>query len=98
MAQAGMHGLIGLAVRRWVPDREWLMLGIVPGNLLPDADNLAVAVATIAKLPADGLHPTFSHSLFKGLMTIYGVVYLLSLALAISLTIRMRRTMEAVTF
>lgn len=64
MAQAGIHGIAGLAVRRWVPSREWLMLGIVLGNLLPDADNLAVAVATVAGQPTAGLHRTFTHSLF----------------------------------
>jgi membrane-bound metal-dependent hydrolase YbcI (DUF457 family) len=40
------------------------MLGIVLGNILPDADNLAVATATVAKLAAEGLHRTFTHSLF----------------------------------
>ncbi|NIO68483.1 MAG: hypothetical protein GTN71_05405 [Anaerolineae bacterium] len=33
-------------------------------TLWPDADNLAVAVATVAKLPTEGLHRTFTHSLF----------------------------------
>jgi len=64
MAQAGIHGLVGMAVRKWTPNRVWLMLGIVLGNIWPDADNLAVAVATVAKLPAEGLHRTFTHSLF----------------------------------
>jgi membrane-bound metal-dependent hydrolase YbcI (DUF457 family) len=64
MAQAGIHSLVGLSVRKWTPDRRWLMLGIVLGNMLPDADNLAVAVATIAKWPTEGLHRTFTHSLF----------------------------------
>jgi membrane-bound metal-dependent hydrolase YbcI (DUF457 family) len=64
MAQAGIHGLIGVAVRKWVPKAEWLMLGIVLGNLFPDTDNLAVAIATVAKLPTEGLHRTFTHSLF----------------------------------
>jgi membrane-bound metal-dependent hydrolase YbcI (DUF457 family) len=64
MAQAGIHGLAGMAVRKWTPNRAWLMLGIVLGNILPDADNLAVAVATVARLPAEGLHRTFTHSLF----------------------------------
>ena len=64
MAQAGIHGLAGMAVRKWTPSREWLMTGIVLGNLLPDADNLAVAVATVAGLPTEGLHRTFTHSLF----------------------------------
>jgi membrane-bound metal-dependent hydrolase YbcI (DUF457 family) len=64
MAQAGIHGLVGMAARKWTPNRAWLMLGIVLGNVLPDADNLAVAVATVAKLPTEGLHRTFTHSLF----------------------------------
>jgi membrane-bound metal-dependent hydrolase YbcI (DUF457 family) len=72
MAQAGIHGLVGLAVRKWLPRREWLMLGIVLGNLLPDADNLAVAVATLAGWPTEGLHRTFTHSLF----TVVGIVVL----------------------
>ncbi len=63
MAQAGIHSVVGLAVRKWTPDREWLMLGIVLGNLLPDADNLAVAIATITGQPTEGLHRTFTHSL-----------------------------------
>ena len=64
MAQAGIHGLVGVAVRRWTPTRQWLLLGIVLGNLLPDADNLAVAVATVTGSPTEGLHRTFTHSLF----------------------------------
>ncbi|TEU15998.1 MAG: metal-dependent hydrolase [Anaerolineales bacterium] len=64
MAQAGIHGLAGMALRKWTPNREWFMLGIVLGNIMPDADNLAVAVATVTGLPAEGLHRTFTHSLF----------------------------------
>ena len=64
MAQAGIHGLVGVAVRRWTPRRKWLLLGIVLGNLLPDADNLAVAVATVTGGSTEGLHRTFTHSLF----------------------------------
>ncbi len=64
MAQAGIHGLVGIAARKWVPSHKWLALGLVLGNLLPDADNLAVAVATLARLPTEGLHRTFTHSLF----------------------------------
>jgi membrane-bound metal-dependent hydrolase YbcI (DUF457 family) len=64
MAQAGIHGLVGVAVRRWTPTRQWLLLGIVLGNLLPDADNLAVAVATVTGGETEGLHRTFTHSLF----------------------------------
>ncbi len=64
MAQAGIHRLIGMAVRKWAPKAEWVMLGIILGNLIPDTDNLAVAIATVAKLPTEGLHRTFTHSLF----------------------------------
>ena len=64
MAQAGIHSMVGMAVRRWTPDRKWLMLGIVLGNLLPDADNLAVAAATLTGRSTEGLHRTFTHSLF----------------------------------
>ncbi len=31
MAQAGIHGLIGMAVRKWMPKKGWLMLGSVLG-------------------------------------------------------------------
>jgi len=64
MAQAGIHGLAGLAVKRWTPERRWLLLGIVLGNLAPDLDNVAVAVATVTGGSAEGLHRTFTHSLF----------------------------------
>jgi membrane-bound metal-dependent hydrolase YbcI (DUF457 family) len=64
MAQAGLHALIGLGVCRWTPQRTWLALGLVLGNMLPDADILAMAVATVGGLPSEGLHRTFTHSLF----------------------------------
>jgi membrane-bound metal-dependent hydrolase YbcI (DUF457 family) len=64
MAQAGIHSIVGMAVRKWIPDRKWLMLGVILGNLLPDADNLAVAIATLTGQPTEGLHRTFTHSLF----------------------------------
>ena len=77
MAQAGIHGLVGLILRKWAPHWEWLILGLVLGNLLPDADNLAVAIATVAKLPTEGLHRTFSHSLFT-VVVIYLLFYLIA--------------------
>lgn len=40
------------------------MLGIVLGNILPDADNIAVAIATLTGKSTEGLHRTFTHSLF----------------------------------
>jgi len=64
MAQAGIHSMIGMVVRKWTPARKWLMLGIVLGNLFPDADNLAVAIATVTRRSTEGLHRTFTHSLF----------------------------------
>jgi len=64
MAQAGIHSIVGMAVRKWTPDRKWLMLGIILGNLFPDADNLAVAIATVLGSSTEGLHRTFTHSLF----------------------------------
>jgi membrane-bound metal-dependent hydrolase YbcI (DUF457 family) len=76
MAQAGIHGLISIVLRKWTPVREWLVLGIVVGSLFPDADNLAVAVATVAKLPTEGLHRTFTHSLlamFIVFVVFYGI-------------------------
>ena len=64
MAQAGIHGMVAMAVRKWTPNRRWLMLGIVLGNILPDADNIAVAIATLTGKSTEGLHRTFTHSLF----------------------------------
>jgi len=55
------------------------MLGIVLGNLLPDADNLAVAVATITRSTTEGLHRTFTHSLFT-VAAIIIVFYVVALA------------------
>jgi hypothetical protein len=56
MAQAGIHGLIATAIGMITPARAWLMLGIVLGDLIPDVDNLAVAIATVVKQPIEGLH------------------------------------------
>jgi membrane-bound metal-dependent hydrolase YbcI (DUF457 family) len=64
MPQAGIHGLVGTVARKWMPKREWSLLGLVLGNLFPDLDNIAVAVATLIKAPTEGLHRTFTHSLF----------------------------------
>ena len=77
MAQAGIHGMLAAAVRRYVPGKEWLMLGIVLGSIFPDMDNIAVAVATVAKLPTHGLHRTFTHSIFTILLVII-VFYLVA--------------------
>jgi membrane-bound metal-dependent hydrolase YbcI (DUF457 family) len=77
MAQAGIHALVGVAVRKWAPKAEWLVLGIVLGNLFPDTDNIAVAVATLAKLPTEGLHRTFTHSLFT-IVAILAIFYIIA--------------------
>jgi membrane-bound metal-dependent hydrolase YbcI (DUF457 family) len=68
MPQAGIHGMVAQSVHKWVPKREWLMLGIVLGSLFPDADNLLVAVATVTKQPVEGIHRTFTHSLITALI------------------------------
>jgi membrane-bound metal-dependent hydrolase YbcI (DUF457 family) len=80
MAQAGIHSIIGMAVRKWIPDRKWLMLGIVLGNLLPDADNLAVAIATLTGQSTEGLHRTFTHSFFTvaAVIAVFSVVALIT--------------------
>lgn len=77
MAQAGLHGLVSLPLRKWAGNREWLMLGVVLGSLFPDSDNLAVAVATLTKTSTEGLHRTFTHSLIT-VVGIVAVFYLVS--------------------
>ena len=47
------------------------MLGVILGNIFPDADGLAVAYATLTALPTHGLHRTFTHSLFTVLAVIF---------------------------
>ncbi|NOY99292.1 MAG: metal-dependent hydrolase [Chloroflexi bacterium] len=77
MPQAGIHGIVGMTVRRWTPTRTYLALGIVLGNMLPDADNFAVAVATLTGSPTEGLHRTFSHSLFT-IAALIAIFYLVA--------------------
>ena len=65
MPQNGVHAIIGTVTRKWMPQKEWLLLGVVLGNMFPDLDNLVVAYATLAKLPdPEGFHRTFTHSIF----------------------------------
>jgi membrane-bound metal-dependent hydrolase YbcI (DUF457 family) len=65
MPQAGLHAIVGVVSRKWMPKREWLFLGVVLGNMFPDLDNLVVAYAALAKLPnAEHYHRTFTHSIF----------------------------------
>jgi len=65
MPQNGVHAIVGTVARKWMPQKEWLVLGVVLGNMFPDLDNLVVAYATLAKLPnPEGYHRTFTHSVF----------------------------------
>jgi hypothetical protein len=65
MPQNGIHAIAGVAVRKWMPQKEWLLLGVVLGSMAPDLDNIAVAYATLAKLPDPEIyHRTFTHSIF----------------------------------
>ena len=70
MAQAGIHALLGAAIRKITPKRDWLMLGIILGSLFPDLDNYTVAIATVAKLNTQNLHRTFTHSLLAILVAV----------------------------
>ena len=78
MAQAGIHGLVSMAVRKLAPERTWLVYGMVLGSILPDADNLAVAVATVSGRSTAGLHRTFTHSLIA-ILVVMAAFYLVSL-------------------
>ncbi len=73
MPQAGLHAIVGTVSRKWMPKREWLLLGVVLGNMFPDLDNIAVAIAMVTRAPTEGLHRTFTHSLFTILAL--GVVF-----------------------
>ena len=64
MPQFGLHGMAGIAARKWMPQKEWLLLGVVLGNMAPDLDNLVVAYATLTGGDTHGLHRTFTHSVF----------------------------------
>ena len=73
MAQAGIHGLVGLAMKKLSIKKEWLLLGIILGNMLPDMDALVVAYATLTGGNSHGLHRTWSHSIpfMVGLVIIF---------------------------
>jgi len=65
MPQNGIHAMVGIASRKWLPNKEWLLVGVVLGNMFPDLDALVVAYATLAKLPNPAhFHRTFTHSVF----------------------------------
>jgi membrane-bound metal-dependent hydrolase YbcI (DUF457 family) len=64
MAQAGMHGMVGMAVQKMAGRKEWLLLGILLGSFVPDMDNVGVAVATLTGASTEGIHRTLTHSVF----------------------------------
>jgi hypothetical protein len=35
MPQNGIHAQVGVVARTWMPKREWLLLGLVLGNMFP---------------------------------------------------------------
>ena len=76
MAQAGIHGLVGLAMKKLAIKKEWLLLGIILGNMLPDMDALVVAYATLTGGNSHGLHRTWSHSIpfMVGLVIIFYII------------------------
>lgn len=75
MPQNGIHAMTGIVARRWMPRQEWLLLGMVLGNMFPDLDIFVVAAATLAKLPnPDHYHRTFTHSLLT-VLVLYLVFY-----------------------
>ena len=85
MPQNGIHAIVGTAIaRNWMPKKEWLLLGVVLGNMFPDLDNVLVAVATLQKQPTEQAmeiyHRTFTHSVF----TILAVLILFYLIAAIT--------------
>ncbi|HSL42557.1 MAG TPA: metal-dependent hydrolase [Anaerolineales bacterium] len=84
MPQNGVHAMAGIVARRWMPHREWLLLGLVLGNMFPDLDNLAVAYATLTGGDTHGLHRTFTHSIF----TVVAVILLFYLVAALKNDLR----------
>jgi membrane-bound metal-dependent hydrolase YbcI (DUF457 family) len=69
MPQNGIHAIVGIASRKWMPQKEWVFLGVVLGNMFPDLDNLVVAFASLAlgQSAAEAgelYHRTFTHSIF----------------------------------
>ena len=80
MPQNGIHAIVGTVVaRKWMPKKEWLVLGVVLGNMFPDLDNLVVAYATLAKLPEpEHFHRTFTHSVFT-ILTMLILFYVIAM-------------------
>ena len=82
MPQNGIHALVGIASRKWMPKKEWLLLGVVLGNMFPDLDNLVVAFANLAlgqsaQEAGELYHRTFTHSIFT-IITITILFYIIA--------------------
>jgi membrane-bound metal-dependent hydrolase YbcI (DUF457 family) len=80
MPQNGVHAIVGTVASNCMPKKEWLVLGVVLGNMFPDLDNLAVAYATLTNADTHGLHRTFTHSIFA----IIAVIVLFALIAALT--------------
>ena len=85
MPQNGIHAIVGVVSHRWMPKREWLLLGVVLGNMFPDLDNLVVAFATLAMGQSaaeagEMYHRTFTHSIF----TIFAAMILFYIIAAVT--------------
>jgi membrane-bound metal-dependent hydrolase YbcI (DUF457 family) len=64
MPQAGIHGMVGMATRKWTGAHTRLLLGAMLGSFVPDMDNLGVAFATLTGASTEGIHRTATHSVF----------------------------------
>ncbi len=78
MAQVGIHSLLVLPIKKIAPAKKGLLIGIMLGSILPDADNFAVAVSTLTGGSVEGLHRTYTHSLITAVALI-AALYLLGL-------------------
>jgi len=77
MANAGMHALVGTVTRRLPTRKTWLVLGLILGNMFPDLDNYFVAVASVTGRETEGLHRTFTHSVFT-ILALWVVFFIFS--------------------
>jgi len=64
MPQAGIHAMVGMLARKFTNKRQLILFGTILGSFIPDMDNFGVAIATLAKLPSEGIHRTATHSVF----------------------------------
>jgi len=73
MPQMGIHALVGVSLKKFIPKKENILFGVVIGALLPDVDSLAVGYAMLVGLDSHGLHRTFTHSIITmaGLVLVF---------------------------